>query len=240
LPVNQYFIDNPDMILGELVEGNKLYGGASEGTQVNPFPDSDLKEQLHTAVSKIQGKINTEKTLPQKQAAEIPILAPLDSRKFSYCVYGDKIYWRAGEDTMTALKLTDGRKFATGIEIPRKYEAQLKALISLADNTRGLLDLQSKNTDGDLREAIDTRREGLNREYDSFTEKYGRICDTVNQKLLKKENNGYLLSALEILNGNGEFVSKAPICFEDVIKPRRATRCQIAMEVLLKSKMLTA
>jgi N12 class adenine-specific DNA methylase len=225
LPLNGYFLEHPEMILGTLVEGNKLYGNQERTTEVIPVEGAVLSEQLAEAVAKIDGRININiDNTRQELTDNLVKFAPVDSRKFSYILHNDRIYWREGEDTMKPLTLTtdtaNARKFVTGEQIPKKYEDQLKSLIKLAETARTLLDYESRNIDESFRPLIEEYRDRLNDEYNSFVEKYGRISDKTNQKLLAKDNNGYLLSALEQINSKGEFESKSHIFYEDVIKPR--------------------
>ncbi|MBQ6944679.1 MAG: helicase [Ruminococcus sp.] len=192
LTVNQYFIDNPQMVLGNIVAGNKLYGHGNDDTMCEAIEGADLSEQLSEAIKHINFEVleNREEMAVEDTIAEIPS----GIKNFSYAVINDKIYYRNNDE----MELFNGKKS----DIPR-----IKAMIDIRDTLRELIACQLDNGSDEQLHELQTK---LNAVYDSFVAKYGRLNDKINVKAIKEDSSAPLLSSLEIYKGE-EFSEKAAI-----------------------------
>ena len=192
LTVNQYFIDNPQMVLGNIVAGNKLYGHGNDDTMCEAIEGADLSEQLSEAIKHINFEVleNREEMAVEDTIAEIPS----GIKNFSYAVINDKIYYRNNDE----MELFNGKKS----DIPR-----IKAMIDIRDTLRELIACQLDNGSDEQLHELQTK---LNTVYDSFVAKYGRLNDKINVKAIKDDSSAPLLSSLEIYKGE-EFSEKAAI-----------------------------
>ena len=192
LPVNQYFIDNPQMVLGNIVAGNKLYGHGNDDTMCVAIEGADLSEQLSEAIKHINFEVleKREEIAVEDTIAEIPS----GIKNFSYAVINDKIYYRNNDE----MELFNGKKS----DIPR-----IKAMVDIRDTLRELIACQLDNGSDEQLHELQTK---LNTSYDSFVAKYGRLNDKTNVKAIKEDSSAPLLSSLEIYKGE-EFSGKAAI-----------------------------
>lgn len=192
LTVNQYFIDNPHMVLGNIVAGNKLYGHGNDDTMCEAIEGADLSEQLSEAIKHINFEVleKREEMAVEDTIAEIPS----GIKNFSYAVINDKIYYRNNDE----MELFNGKKS----DIPR-----IKAMIDIRDTLRELIACQLDNGSDEQLHELQTK---LNTVYDSFVAKYGRLNDKINVKAIKEDSSAPLLSSLEIYKGE-EFSEKAAI-----------------------------
>ena len=192
LPVNQYFIDNPQMVLGNIVAGNKLYGHGNDDTMCEAIEGADLSEQLSEAIKHINFEVleKREEMAVEDANAEIPS----GIKNFSYAVINDKIYYRNNDE----MELFNGKKS----DIPR-----IKAMVDIRDTLRELIACQLDNGSDEQLHELQTK---LNTVYDSFVAKYGRINDKINTAAFKEDSSAPLLSSLEIYKGE-EFSEKAAI-----------------------------
>lgn len=192
LPVNQYFIDNPQMVLGNIVAGNKLYGHGNDDTMCEAIEGADLSEQLSEAIKHINFEVleKREEMAVEDTIAEIPS----GIKNFSYAVINDKIYYRNNDE----MELFNGKKS----DIPR-----IKAMIDIRDTLRELIACQLDNGSDEQLHELQTK---MNTVYDSFVAKYGRLNDKINVKAIKEDSSAPLLSSLEIYKGE-EFSEKAAI-----------------------------
>ncbi len=175
LSVNNYFVQHPEMVLGKIVEGNKMYGNQSNDTMCVPIEGANLKDQLSEAVKNIHGTFRAAEieTAPQN-VDEIP--APAESRKYAYYAVDGNLYYREAEDTMKKVSVSnDVLNRAIG-------------MIELRDNIHELLNLQLNNADGTLDGAIAESRKNLNNAYDSFAAKYGNVSDRKNAKAMQGDS----------------------------------------------------
>ena len=224
IAVNQYFVDHPEMILGEMVEGNKLYGNQTDASMCIPIPGADLKTQLSLAIKNISGTYQTAKQqkIEQDDTKEIP--CPPDAPKFSYIVQDEKLYYRKAGDKMTE------------VEAHKDDIECIKSMTKLRDSVHALFDLQINNADGSLDEAISDAMQSLNQQYDSFADKYGRISSTENKKLFSADNSYHLIKNLEKLDENGNFIGKADIFYRITINPQIViNHCDNANDALILS-----
>ncbi|MDE5854497.1 MAG: hypothetical protein K2H19_05485, partial [Ruminococcus sp.] len=204
LAINQYFIDNPDMVLGKIVAGNKLYS-SDDDTSCLPIEGVDLREQLREALSKINIDIKQTEIisdiLPDKaKISEIPT----NTKPFSYVLTDGKLYFR---DNQT-MQPYSGAKTA---------EPRIKGMTEIRDCLRSLITAQL-NGESDSR--IEELQGFLNDLYDKFTEKHGFINSIENQRAFKDDISLPLLSSLEIIK-NGEVTDRASIFSKRTINPKK-------------------
>ena len=220
---NRYFIDNPDMILGKTVEGNKLYG---KGTMVIPFENSDLKEQLQKAVLKIKGEYCKESAViadvsNTKKSASVPEVLPADPgvKNFTYTEINGKIFYRENS-------------IMTEISFKGKKLERIKGMTAINKCVRELLDIQLS---GYSDEAVKEKQTELNSIYSSFTKKYGLLNSQVNKSAFKEDVSLPLLIALEKVK-DGKLVQKADIFTKRTIRPQVSiTHVDTAAEALAVS-----
>ena len=207
LSINNYFVQHPEMVLGEIVEGNKLYGRQTNDTTCIPIEGADLKQQLAEAVRNIKGTYTSrEADKTQENSADI-IEAPENMPKFSYAVVDNKLYFHESGPEMYAVKASKDR-----IE-------RAAAMIELRTVVKELLDLQSENINGKNDNDISDKRKELNARYDSFTEKYGNISDKKNAQVLKGDAGYTLVSELEVKDEQGNVTGKADIFTKNTVRP---------------------
>lgn len=205
VPVNKYFENHPEMILGEMKQGMEfsMYGNAEE-TACVPIEGALLKEQLKEAIKNIQGTI-PEAEHDDTEKAEVSIPADLNVKNFSYTVIDDNIYYR--ENSRMFLKE----------DMPKVTAERIKGMVGLRDCVRTLIDYQlNEYSDAD----INSQQRKLNELYDSFTKKYGLINSRGNANAFSDDSSYYLLSSLEVLDENGELERKADMFSKRTIKQK--------------------
>ncbi|MCM1525050.1 MAG: YodL domain-containing protein [Ruminococcus sp.] len=223
LLVNNYFVQHPEMVLGKIVEGNKMYGTQQGNTSCEPIPGKDLKEQLAEAVGNIRGTYTAAEKKPKSKEIEDVIPAPPDSRIFSYYAVDGAVYFRDDTEDMTRVNLK-GESLKKAI-----------AMIEIRENVRELLDLQLNNADHSLDGDIALSRSDLNARYDAFAAKYGHFDDKKNTRILKGDDGYNLLTALEEKDKEGNY-TKAAVFSHDTVKPNMlVTHVDTAEEALILS-----
>ena len=222
LPVNQYFIDHPEMVLGKIVQGNKLYGRGGDDTMCVPIEGADLKEQLKQAVANIKGQIpeasvNHEQREKSSRESAQTIPADPNVKNFSYAVVDDKVYYRENGEMILQ-------------DLPGSTEDRIKGLVDIRDCVRRLIDLQlNEYSESDITE----QQAKLNKMYDSFVKQNGRINSVANKRAFKNDDSFYLLASLEVLDENGEFDHKADMFSKRTIKQyKEVTQVDTAVEAL--------
>ncbi len=215
--INQYFIDNPDMILGEMTDENSQYGNS---ITCKPFEDSDLSEQLNDAIQNIHAQI-TEYEFDDISDEEIPsIPANPNVRNFSYTVVDGDIYFRENS-VMNKVELN-----ATAIN-------RIKGLVEIRDCVRQLIECQSEDYPDNV---IKLQQERLNTLYDRFSKKYGLINSRANSLAFSEDSSYFLLCSLEVLNENGELDRKADIFTKRTIGAKQEiTKVDTSSEALAVS-----
>ena len=198
--MNSYFVDHPEMVLGEWKTVSGRFG--DEDTVV-PFEGADLAEQIEEAISNIHGEISEYQVDEELTEEDNSIPADPNVRNFSYTVYDDKIYYRENSRM-------------TPVEISATAESRIKGMIGIRDCVRRLLDLQ---IEGYPDEDIQSEQQRLNNLYDSFTAKYGLINSRANVSAFSQDSSFSLLSALEIIGDDGQLERKADMFFKRTIKP---------------------
>lgn len=197
--MNKYFVDNPDMVLGNMKKVSGRFG--PESTCI-PYEDRSLEELLDVAVKNIQGQI-TEAQIGDEFEEDLSIPALPDVRNFSYTVVDGKIYFRENSRM-------------TPVDVSATAENRIKGMISIRDSTRKLIELQ---TDDYPEEDILEEQKNLNELYDKFTAKYGLINSRANKSAFGEDASYHLISALEILGENGTLERKADMFTKRTIKP---------------------
>lgn len=197
--MNKYFVDNPDMVLGNMKMVSGRFG--PESTCI-PYEDRALEELLDVAVKNIQGQI-TEVQIGDEFEEDLSIPALPDVRNFSYTVVDGKIYFRENSRM-------------TPVDVSATAENRIKGMISIRDSTRKLIELQ---TDDYPEEDILAEQKNLNELYDKFTAKYGLINSRANKSAFGEDASYHLISALEILGENGTLERKADMFTKRTIKP---------------------
>lgn len=197
--MNKYFVDNPDMVLGNMKMVSGRFG--PESTCI-PYEDRSLEELLDVAVKNIQGQI-TEVQIGDEFEEDLSIPALPDVRNFSYTVVDGKIYFRENSRM-------------TPVDVSATAENRIKGMISIRDSTRKLIELQ---TDDYPEEDILAEQKNLNELYDKFTAKYGLINSRANKSAFGEDASYHLISALEILGENGTLERKADMFTKRTIKP---------------------
>lgn len=197
--MNKYFVDNPDMVLGNMETVSGRFG--PESTCIS-YEDRSLEELLDVAVKNIQGQI-TEVQIGDEFEEDLSIPALPDVRNFSYTVVDGKIYFRENSRM-------------TPVDVSATAENRIKGMISIRDSTRKLIELQ---TDDYPEEDILAEQKILNELYDKFTAKYGLINSRANKSAFGEDASYHLISALEILGENGTLELKADMFTKRTIKP---------------------
>ena len=197
--MNKYFVDNPDMVLGNIEMVSGRFG--PESTCI-PYEDRTLEELLDVAVKNIQGQI-TEVQIGDEFEEDLSIPALPDVRNFSYTVVDGKIYFRENSRM-------------TPVDVSATAENRIKGMISIRDSTRKLIELQ---TDDYPEEDILAEQKNLNELYDKFMAKYGLINSRANKSAFGEDASYHLISALEILGENGTLERKADMFTKRTIKP---------------------
>ena len=218
--INQYFVENPDMVLGELTEESTQYG--KQEVTVKPYDDIPLSELLSDAITNIHGHIKEiereDAVIEGDSTAVIP--ADPDVRNFSYTVVDGEIYFR----TDSIMKKYDGALTA---------QNRIKGLIGIRESVRRLIALQMNYADDRMLEA---EQERLNDLYDAYTAKYGLINSRGNNNAFGNDSSYALLCSLENIDEDGKLQSKADIFTKRTIRQYvEITHADTASEALAVS-----
>ena len=204
ITMNSYFVQHPEMILGEMKMESTRFGFDSA---CKAYQDIPLSELLHNAVQNIQGEIPEYESeldeISDGQDASIP--ADPSVRNFSYALVDGKVYFREND------RMTPAAASVTA-------ENRIKGLIQIRDCVRKLIEYQTEDYPDDL---IRTEQENLNRLYDSFTQQYGLINSRGNYLAFASDESYFLLCSLEVLDDEGNFKRKADMFTKRTIKPHR-------------------
>lgn len=212
------------MILGEMVEGNKLYGNQTNATMCVPFDGADLKEQLAATIQNIKGEYNAAvKSAERENATHADTVpCPPDAPKYGYVISDDKLYYHNAGDTMELVDTKDTDR--------------IKAMTQLRDGVHKLLDLQINNYNGENEVKISDAQNKLSKDYDDFVEHFGRIGQAENKRAFADDNSYHLIKSLEKTDNSGNFVSKADILSKKTINPQIVVdHCNNAQDALILS-----
>ena len=219
ITMNSYFVQNPEMVLGEMKMESTRFGmdAACKARQ-----DKPLSELLSEAVQRINGEIPEQDygidEISDEQDAELP--ADPNVRNFSFALVDGKIYFRENN------KMTPAKVSMTA-------ENRIRGLLEIRDCVRRLIQYQ---TDDYPEEMIQTEQKNLNRLYDAFTKKYGLINSRGNYLAFAADESYFLLCSLEVLDDEGKFKRKADMFSKRTIKPHReVTFVETASEALALS-----
>jgi N12 class adenine-specific DNA methylase len=225
IAVNKYFADHPEMILGEMVEGNKLYGNQANATMCVPIEGADLKEQLAVAIQNIKGEYNEAVKLSERENASHldTVPCPPDAPKYGYVISDDTLYYHEAGDTMERVN-------------DEKNIDRIKAMTQLRDSVHELLDLQINNYNGENEVKISDAQNKLSKDYDDFVELFGRIGQAENKKAFSNDNSYHLIKSLEKTDNSGNFIGKADIFSKKTINPQIVIdHCNNAQDALILS-----
>ena len=205
--INQYFVDHPEMVLGELTTESTQYG--REELTVVPLEGISLADQLAEAVQHIEGNYTAvEIAAPDVADAEAQrktLPADPTVKNFSYTVVDGEIYYRENS-IMTQIELSDNAK------------GRVAGMVELRQIVNELIDQQLNDySDKDIK----ATQERLNAAYDAFTAKYGLLNDRKNGRLFEQDSSYYLLCSLENLDEQGQLKSKAAMFTKRTIRPER-------------------
>lgn len=202
---NQYFVDNPDMVLGTMAWDERMrgkYGADSKVTTCYANSDTPLAQQLINAISKIDGVIDTVETELDNGTAEI-LPADPTVRNFTHTIVDGDLYFRENE---VMVKVTE-----TGKSLER-----MKGLHTLRQATMELINAQA---DGCTDEQLAELQKKLNSTYDNFRTKFGNITDSANSRCFSNDDDYNTLAALEVVNVENKTVEKAAIFTKRTILP---------------------
>ena len=200
IPMNSYFVDHPEMILGEMKMVSGRFG--PEPSCV-PYEGADLEEQLSEAIANIHGEVTAYEVDDELTEEDNSIPADPTVRNFSYTVVDDKIYFRENSRM-------------TPVDVSATAENRIKGMITIRDSVRNLIELQTEDYPD---YEIKAEQERLNTLYDTFTSKYGLLNSRANTSAFSQDSSYSLLSALEILDDEGNLERKADMFFKRTIKP---------------------
>ena len=217
IKMNSYFVQHPEMILGEMKMVSGRFG--MEATCV-PYENADLAAQLDEAVANIHGEITEYEAEEELEEEDNSIPADPTVRNFSYTVVDDKIYYRENSRM-------------TPVEVSATAENRIKGMIAIRNSVRTLIELQTEDyPDSEIK----AEQERLNRLYDTFSDKYGLINSRANTSAFSQDSSFSLLSALEIIGEDGELERKADMFSKRTIKPHTpVTSVDTASEALAVS-----
>ena len=216
--INQYFIDNPQMVLGQLSEESTQYGHMA--CTCTPVPGADLAEQLRNAMANIHAEIIEYSVDDLTEEEEGTIPADPSVRNFSFAVVKGKIYYRENS------KMNPIETSVTG-------ENRIKSMVEIRECVRQLIEFQTEDfSDDDIRH----EQARLNRLYDSFTTKYGLLNSRANSAAFSDDSSYPLLCSLEVLDDEGNLKRKADMFSKRTIRSRsEVTHVDTATEALAVS-----
>lgn len=217
IQMNSYFIDHPDMILGEM----KMVSGPFGPTPTcEPYPEQPLEALLAEAVQNVHGEITTYDREEELEGEDHSIEADPAVRNFSYTLVAGQIYYRENSRM-------------NPVEVSKTAESRIRGMIELRDCVRTLLEYQTEDYPN---EEIKAQQAKLNTLYDAFTRKYGLINSRGNAIAFDQDSSYFLLCSLEILDEDRNLKHKADLFTKRTIRSHRpAERVDTAVEALALS-----
>ena len=215
LNYNQYFVDNPEMILGEMTEESGPFGN-----RVVCIPNEvDLKRQLQTAVEKI-ARENHYEEIELNVDEEVTLPATDDIKNFSYTIIDDKVYFR--ENSILIQK-----------EVTEKNKEKIGDYLKV---TEALKDVIEAQTQGSSDEVVEGKQVVLNEIYDAFSKKHGYLNSLSNTRALKEDSNFPLVSSIEVLDDEENFKAKGDIFSKrTIVKAQSIDHVDTSLEALVLS-----
>lgn len=218
IKMNKYFIENPHMIMGKMVMESSRFGGMR--SECKAIDGSDLEYMLSNAILNIHAEIE-EYDLDEVIENEEKFI-PADPRvkNYSYTVKNGKVYYR--ENSIMYEK-----------DLPITTIGRIKSMVEIRDCTRKLIELQVEDFSED---EIKKEQQNLNRLYDNFVKKYGRINSRGNNQAFSDDNSYYLLCSLEVLDTKGNFIKKADMFSKRTVNAKKEiTKVDTSNEALILS-----
>mgnify|MGYP001217304593 CR=1 FL=1 len=214
---NKYFVDHPEMALGEMVMESSQFG---QSLTCKPYEDRNLSDLLSEAVQNIHAEITELDISEIGETEDQSIPADPDVKNFSFTVVEDKIYYRQNSRM-------------NPVDVSATAENRIKGMIKIRDCVRELIRFQ---TDDYPESSIKSAQERLNSLYDDFTRKYGLLNARANKSAFSDDSSFCLLCSLEVLGENGELKRKADMFTKRTIKPHvKVTSVATASEALAVS-----
>lgn len=219
VPVNQYFLDHPEMMLGRMAYDRSMYGNEKE-TTCKPLEGESLSDLLAKAVGNLHAPYTPYEVEERKEEEDRSIPAAPNVKNFSYTIADGQVYYRE-----------NSRMFP--VEVSVTAENRIRGMIALRDCARGLLEIQMENGS---EEAVQEGQRELNRLYDSFMAQYGLLNSRANTSVFSADSSFPLLCSLEVLDEQGSLKRKADMFTKRTIQPYRAvTHVDTASEALAVS-----
>lgn len=205
LQINKYFEDHPEMIIGKIVEGNKLYG--NKDTMCVPVEGQDLRTELRKALQNISCEI---KPVERAEKSDITVSAPEkltvlpaeDEKNFSYVIKDNQLYYRNNEDLL-----------------PVKNSGSYKRIYGMTEINAAVRDVLDIQLNGGSDVQVQAAQDKLTAKYDKFVAKFGNLNDKANIKAFKDDISSPLLQSLEKVE-NGQVVGKADIFSKRTVRPK--------------------
>ena len=205
--INQYFVDHPEMVLGQLTTESTQYG--REELTVAPIDGANLADQLTEAVRHIEGQYTAAEVdapdIAEEETTRRTLPADPEVKNFSYTVVDGEVFYRENS-VMTQVELSDTAK------------GRVTGMVELRQIVNELIEQQLNDFPD---EDIQTTQAKLNAAYDAFTAKYGLLNDRKNGRLFEQDSSYYLLCSLENLDEQGQLKSKAAMFTKRTIRPER-------------------
>ena len=217
ISMNKYFVDNPDMVLGNMEMKSTQYGFDST---CKPYENQSLEESLNYAITNIHARIEDYQVENEYEDKDKSIPADPNVKNFSYTLVDGKLYFRENSKMYPQ-------------DIPLTSENRIKGMIRLREQVREIIDLQMEDySDEDIHEA----QTKLNDLYDRFTKEYGLINSRANSTAFSNDSSYFLLCSLEKLDGEGNFIGKADIFTKRTIKAyKQVDKVDTSEEALILS-----
>jgi N12 class adenine-specific DNA methylase len=224
VPLNRYFLEHPEMMLGKMAFDSRMFGDRKE-TTCRPIEGADFEEQLKTALSFVsmpnRETMEVDAPSPENPEQRESIPADPDVRNFSFTfVDGGGLYFR--ENSMM-----------NPVDVSTAAKDRICGMVSLRDCTRRLIDMQMDGADDT---AIQATQKRLNTLYDTFTAKYGLINSSANKRAFQKDSSYCLLCSLEVIDEDGNLERKADMFTKRTIRQKTViTSVDTASEALTVS-----
>ena len=206
ITMNNYFIDNPEMVLGRMEMESTQYGF---DFSCKAIEGQNLEDRLNKAIANIHGEIKPISIENEIETEDTSIPATPDVKNFSYAIVDNKLYFREN----SRMILQD--------DLPLTNQNRIRGLIALREQVRELIDFQMNDySDGDIYLA----QAKLNQLYDKFTKEYGLINSRANENAFSNDSSYFLLCSLEKLDGEGKFIGKADMFTKRTIKAKKEVK----------------
>lgn len=216
IKMNKYFVDHPEMILGEMKEESTQYG---MDFACKPYENTKLDDLLENVIQNLNAEIEDYQIdIIDEEETSIP--ADPSVRNFSYTIVDEQVYYR--ENSQMYLQ-----------ELPLTTINRIKSMITIRDCVRNLIEVQLDDGSDEEIKQLQVRLNGL---YDYFVKNYGLINSRTNERAFSEDSSYYLLCSLEILNENKQFVRKADMFSKRTIKPNKViTKTDNSIDALILS-----